>query len=173
MNWKSALILSAVVGVGAYGFVYFRRQSTLLADACFKPDGFKVNNFSQGKGANITLYLKIKNKSSIPLVLTKQKYDISVEGKKVMSIMSKSDVKIPANGYGRVPLDIAFKLSEVFATGFQNLDKLLINPNSLKIQIKGKLYASSGILMRIPIPIDITSTLAEMKPDPNAPKEEC
>jgi len=172
MNWKQITTLSAIVVLGGFAFVYFRKQSELLADSCYKADGLIINSINSN-GIDFTLFLKFSNKSNIDMKLEKQHYEIFVEGKKVTSVDSTNSISIQPKSDTRIPLRVTFKLTDIFKTGFQNLDKLMINHNDLKIQIKGKLYATSGVLVKIPIPIDYKATLKDFKTDPNAPKKEC
>ena len=124
--------------------------------------GFKVRKLSKNEVV-IRIVFWVENPSDINMVVTRQKYDVLVNGWKVGEITNANPYRIDAQSKSYFPLDIRFDPKDIIRAGKANLTQILNNPNSLRIRLKGRLTLVSGFFYVKGFPLDLDYTLAEWK----------
>lgn len=155
-------------------FLLARRQMKLLYGYEWKLKNVKAGNISM---ANLELFftIEVKNKSSIGFEVTGYDLDLFLDdGKKSVlaaKVSNKEATPKLVKPKGTAQLEIKFSTSPAKVFKADNLATLLtaFTPGKLLIKLKGIVSAKSGPLNITAIPVDYSTTLANiLKPEEKA-----
>ena len=161
---KKLIFIGSLAGVASYFIVRAVRQQMLLEESCFNVVGFQIRQAGI-RYAKIAMQLKIKNKSSLNLVISNQTYDVYIGSSYVAKISKPDSIKLPKHSDTTVWVDIEFDPAKVLTEG---MTALLANQQLTTLSIRGKFAARTGIIL-MRIPVDFSATLKEVmtgKKDP-------
>jgi LEA14-like dessication related protein len=160
---KGAIIIISglLVGCVIAFTLYVNQQIKLLKDSCWAIIGVIIRKLSL-ESVELTLLLKLMNRSDLAITVGKQKYLIYVNDMYVATVSKEQGFAWASQSTKTLPLDIVFNPQELLKTGVQNIVALLGDKTKFKITIKGIITAKSGIISVSNLTFDTTYTLAEL-----------
>lgn len=167
-------ILVVGLGVLTLGAIYWLyNQLSLAMKYCYKIKDFKINKLGLND-TNLTIFVAVKNFSSIQATVQKLDLDIFVNDILVSKVLN-NDVAtvIAANSVSNVKIDVQFSLKEILKTDMAKATQLLIdlttNKDAVKITTKGVMALQVGAVNIKNINVDVTMTVKDiLADDPNA-----
>jgi len=167
MSVKRIIVGGVIIGGIAAMLGYFFRQFNLLYNSCYAVVGVIIHDFSFDK-VKLTLLLKLQNKSDISVKITKQKYDIYVNGMNVGVFHSQQPFTLYSDSVNTLPIDVTFNPKDLLKTGVSSIAAILGDKSKFIIGIKGTLTAESGIAQVKDLIIETEMSLKEIMEEDNS-----
>lgn len=153
-------------GAGAFALVYgagvLYRQSVLIQNSDFELGNVKILGLDRS-GLNLSMDLKMNNKSNLTITTYKQVYDIYLNDIFVGKILDNKTTVIPKKGVGtfnyRVVVNPALIIkSGINILGAGDMNKML---ETTIIRIKGTMSARTSGIFLSRLPIDMKFKLGD------------
>jgi len=160
MERKGKIIIWSLVAVLIAIIIYFITQLMKISKAPLKYTGIKINLISLSK-IELTAFFKLINTGTASVTISKQEYDVYLNGKYV-SHMKYSNAVTIAPGENIIPLYVTIALSNIIKAGWNNLPQLLTDKSKVNISLKGKISMKVGLISFNNVVVDETFNLAEM-----------
>lgn len=171
VNVKKIIFFSVlgllVVGTG----VYLAKQFKLLKDSCWAFSGALIKSLSLSK-VELTIMLKILNRSAIDILVRSQKYNIYIGDILVSKIARTVPITIKGKSSQSLSLDVMFVPKDLLKAGWQSITDIINQPKKIMITIKGELSLKSGLIAFKTVNIETKMSLQEMIDMYNAPDSE-
>lgn len=143
-NWLK--ITLGVAGAGLLvGGGYLISQIQKLKTGTFKVLGAKNLVISGGK-ISFELITQFKNNSNLSATVTKQDYDVLINGSRVGVVSSNTAIDIKAQDYNIIPLKVDVSINSLLTQSLANLANYFSNKDAIKITLTGNLTWKKGIL---------------------------
>ena len=157
---RNTLIVSGILGgFTAFGYVMYRRIMKAI-EFEIQPKGVKVLS-RNAENIKLQITMGVKNPSDLKVTLSKQEYDVYLNGILVARLRKDEDQVVYANSVSTLILDwdvnykdILAKLNVASGMGLAEKLKFATNLKSQKMKLISKLSIKYGILPAIPISID-------------------
>lgn len=163
---KTVIVASAIV-IFAGLYAYFRREFTKLKNACWFISGGVINSIGADK-VNLTVFMKITNKSDLFMTIEKMDLNVYINNLFVSNFKKADRQRIEAHQSNIVQIDISFNPSDLLKAGVKNISTILTNPDKIVISVKGDLNVEMGLVKLNKFDVSTSMTLKEMmSPDPN------
>jgi LEA14-like dessication related protein len=133
-KWLIVCGLGVISVALAMGYLQYRKlmnYTVKLGGVRFKQINANVFNFD--------LFIKFSNNSDINFVISGQEYKIYLNDKFVTKIENTNDVTILPKATNTIPVNINFNPTEVLNLLGKNFANILLNPETIKIKVDGKL----------------------------------
>ena len=160
---KGAIIIISSLLVGGlitFG-IYITNQIKLLKDSCWAIIGCIIRNMTL-ESVELTLMLKLMNRSDLAIMIGKQQYMIYVNGTYIATVQKTEGFSWASGATVTLPLDIVFNPQDLLKGGVSNIVALLGDKTKFIITIKGVITAKSGIVSISNLKFETTYTLAEL-----------
>ena len=138
---NKALLIGIVATIGVAGFLIWRQFKKLM-DYKLSFRSVKINKIN-AKELSLTLGLNFQNKSDIQLVLTKQKYEVSINSVLLSTITNDKEVVVAPNSTTPMTFNVS-----VGSKGIADLLKTMNFQELLNIK-KQRLKVASTIDVKI------------------------
>ncbi len=150
--------LALLAGVG----YYFYKQAKKAYDFCYKIKKVKINKLNRAY-TSIDLTFDFQNKSKLEFMVTKQDFDVLINGTLVTKIQSNQSFALRPEAWSPLTTTINFNPDEVFKSvkSIEFLKNMLGGTDKIKLKVVGKIGVKSGVVSAT-IPLDITYTLKEL-----------
>jgi LEA14-like dessication related protein len=154
---KKTLVIGGIVaGVALVGYLAYRQFLKAL-DFTIKPRSVKILNRTLN-GINLLLGFGFENKSTMKFIVTKQEYDVYLNGILLTTFKSNTPQTIMPNATSPLQIELGLKYKDFanrlnVATGVSWIEKLenLANLRNQKLRLDAKISIKYGILPSIPI----------------------
>ncbi len=171
INYKK-LAFFGIAAAAISGIVfYFIRQGELVKQTCFNFKTALIAKLTLNKTV-IQLVLELKNKSDIPFTVTALNLDVAINGIPVSKIYTVMARDLPAKSSKDFPIIVEFSPQDIIkkvkdqVKALANIKSILAmasNPQQVVFTFKGTMSVKSSVFVFGSLPIDITSTLKELK----------
>ena len=141
--------------------IYLMKQFKLLAGSCWAFSGAMVKSLAISK-VELTILLKIWNRSAIDILLRSQKYNIYVNNILVSKIANVTPVTLKGKSTQTLSLDVMFNPNDLLKAGWSAITDLITDTSKILITIKGELSLKSGLIAFKTVNIETTMSLKEM-----------
>lgn len=162
MKTQNIIIGTLAAGVLAGGAVYLNNQLNVVYNTSYELVRYRLSGLGD-ESIRLVLYLKLKNESNFNLHIKSYKFTIYVNGKKItvaedhvgQDVPKKQDVVLP------VPVRIFPKQIKDVIVG--DPVSLLLNPGKVSVTTRGNISLKGSFFEANRIPIDYTTSLAELQ----------
>ena len=176
---KKAIIGLSVLAVGAlaYYIYYLKTQATLIGQYCFNFISHNVVKLGLNETV-VDLYLEVKNKSVIDVIITSYDFNVSINGHPISRLVSNQPQSLKGLGKSVITLRVAFSPKVVIKTAFSKdilLSALSLDKSKLIIGVDGVVSIKGVNAISFDnLPVSFDMPLSEMMPssDTNI-KEQC
>jgi len=152
-----------MVGTMGYATYYLMKQVRKIVNSGFTFAGVNFNNVSL-RSIDLTLFFGIENNSDISVIVSKQEYDVFLNGEYIKTIGNPDDVKVRANTDNRVPVRVSLTPADLLKVGLNNYDKFLSKQGrrNLVMEVKGNMDVRTDIFSIGRIPFEFKDDVQSM-----------
>ena len=157
---KGALV-SLIVGLGGFTYVYFKKQMELLKGTLYEVAGVDIKELSFKK-ISFVLYYKIMNKSDISIKINGSDLRLFLGGMEIAhSVITKPKTLKPKRCVTfQIPVSISIK--KLLSFGVDNINTLLYNKEKVTIDVKGKISIGTSLFKLKAFPVDYSESLSSL-----------
>lgn len=159
MSTKGKIIIWSLVAILFAIVAYVIIELLKVSKATLTFAGVKIKSVTLNK-VELTVYFKLINTGSASVTVSKQEYDVYLNGKYV-SHMKYSIPFVISPGENIMPLEVTIGLPDIIKAGWVNLTQLLTDKSKINISLKGKRSMKIGFLSFNNVAIDETFNLGE------------
>jgi len=163
------ILISALLLAATYGGYLLFNQITLLKKTCVKMVNHRLTGLLS-KNAQLSITLRITNKSDIDLLATGEIFDIYINNNFVAKLNQSNKHVIARNSSTDITLTANFDPSNLVKQGFAAIAQ---DFNQVRIRIKGKFNIKTSIISVNNLSIDTSMTLAEILAPSNQQTSSC
>jgi LEA14-like dessication related protein len=158
MKGKLIIISLVLILVGVVS--YFINQLLKISKADFLFSGVKIKSITLNK-IELIAYFKTINEGTASVTISKQEYDVFLNGKYVSRMKSTEPITIKP-GENIIPFDVTIGLADALKAGWSNLSQILTDKSKVNITIKGTRDMKIGFIPIKNIEINETFNLGKM-----------
>jgi LEA14-like dessication related protein len=159
---KKILVISGsvIAGLGVTLLLLYR-QAKKLIEYNLRVKRLKIEKISMND-LRLKIFMLFKNPSKLTIVLTKQEYDISLNGVYITTLKSDTEQVVEPNSVSELNVDLAVDPALVFQklAHMQKPLELITKFKSQKLTLVSRLYVRFGFFS-IPITVDYTETIRD------------
>lgn len=152
------IVVSALLLAATYGGYLLYNQITLLKQTCVKMVNHRLTGLLS-KNAQLSITLRITNKSDIDLLATGEVFDIYINNNFVAKLNQSDRHVLTRNASTDITLTANFDASNLLKQGFAAIAQ---DFNRVNIRIKGKLNIKTSIISVNNLKVDTSMTLAQI-----------
>lgn len=152
------IVVSALLLAATYGGYLLYNQITLLQKTCVKMVNHRLTGLLS-KNAQLSITLRITNKSDIDLLATGEVFDIYINNNFIAKLNQSDRHVLVRNASTDITLTANFDPSNLVKQGFAAIAQ---DFNRVRIQIKGKLNIKTSIISVNNLSVNTSMTLAEI-----------
>lgn len=152
-----AIILGGVVTTSYYLY----RQFSKLKDVCTSFERVQLNKLSVRR-ISMTIFMAIRNKSSIGATVYNQNYLVFVNNKEVAKISNSSKVVVPPKGKVVMPINVDVDFDSLKKFKAADIVGFISDKSNVKIKISGSFSVKTEVGDINNFPINYESDLAAM-----------
>lgn len=152
------ILISALLLAATYGGYLLFNQITLLQKTCVKMVNHRLTGLLS-KNAQLSITLRITNKSDIDLLATGEVFDIYINNNFVAKLNQSDRHVLARNASTDITLTANFDASNLLKQGFAAIAQ---DFNRVNIRIKGKLNIKTSIISVNNLKVDTSMTLAQI-----------
>lgn len=167
---RNGLIIGglAVATIGV--MMYFKRQFTLLSNACYTIAGGVVHSLGLDS-VKITLFFKVVNESDLTIEISDMVFNIYVNKMFVTKVLKPDAQTLYSKSDTIIKLDFEFSPKDLLRAGITNIEPILFDKEKLVVEIKGTYSAKTGVVKLRNFPFDESITLKELLTPSTIPKK--
>jgi len=159
---KIYLAIGGAMALGLGGMTFYVvRQMTLLRNSCYSVTGAVIKKMGLNK-VELTLMMKILNRSTVPVTIKKQSYNIYVNDMLVSQIRKDDIFTLEPRQSKTIALEVSFNPMDLLKAGLQNIQAIIGDKNKLIIRTEGTVTAKTGMVGVKNMKIETTMSLAEL-----------
>lgn len=167
--WSALGLAIAAIATTA---IYIKRQSDKLLDYCYVFAGAVVHKLT-ATAVSITVIFNIRNKSDFEVKISRQRYNVYVNGVEVAKIDKAEEQVLSGNSKSAFQFKIDFNPQDFLRDGIKNIAEHALLNKQVIFQLKGTLTLKSGPFAYHNYPFDERMTLQEMLAPSTTPKADC
>lgn len=152
------IVISALLLAATYGGYLLYNQITLLKQTCVKMVNHRLTGLLS-KNAQLSITLRITNKSDIDLLATGEVFDIYINNNFIAKLNQSDRHVLTRNASTDITLTANFDASNLLKQGFAAIAQ---DFNRVNIRIKGKLNIKTSIISVNNLKVDTSMTLAQI-----------
>jgi len=160
MSRTGKIIIWFLVAVLIAVITYLVTQLMKISKAPLTYVSIKIKSMSFSK-IDLTAYFKLINTGTATVTVSKQEYDVFMNGK-LVSHMKYSEPFIIAPGENILPMEVTIGLSDAIKAGWTNLHDIVTDKSKINISLKGKRSMKIGLISLNNVVIDETFNLGSM-----------
>lgn len=161
MSKIGKIIIGFLVAILVAVISYLVTQLNKISKAPFTYAGMKINSISFAK-IDLIVYFKLLNTGTASVTISKQEYDVYLNGK-IVSHMKYSEPFTISPGENIVPTEVTIRLADAVRAGIANLSDIINDKSKINIALKGKRSMKIGFLSFNNVVIDETFNLGDIK----------
>ena len=167
---RNGLIIGglAVATIGV--MMYFKRQFTLLSNACYTIAGGVVHSLGLDS-VKITLFFKVVDESDLTIEISDMVFNIYVNKMFVTKVLKPDAQTLYSKSDTIIKLDFEFSPKDLLRAGITNIEPILFDKEKLVVEIKGTYSAKTGVVKLRNFPFDESITLKELLTPSTIPKK--
>lgn len=152
------VLIGSLLLAAAYGAFMLFQQVKLLKQTCVKMVNHRLTGLFN-RTAQLSITLRVVNKSDIDLLVTNENFDIYINNVFVASMKQSRNTMLARNAATDIVLNASFDPQQLVQQGIAALAQ---NFNAVSIRIKGKLNVKTSVVSVSNLNVDTTMTLAQI-----------
>lgn len=152
------VLIGSLLLAASYGAYMLFQQVKLLKQTCVKMVNHRLTGLFSNS-AQLSITLRVVNKSDIDLLATNENFDIYINNVFVANMKQSRRTMLARNSSTDIVLNAAFDPQQLVQQGIAALAQ---NFNAVSIRIKGKLNVKTSIVSVNNINVDLQMTLAQI-----------
>lgn len=152
------VLIGSLLLAASYGAYMLFNQVKLLKQTCVKMVNHRLTGLFSNM-AQLSITLRVVNKSDIDLLATNENFDIYINNVFVANMKQSRQTMLARNSATDIVLNASFDPKNLVQQGIAALAQ---NFNAVTISIKGKLNVKTSLISVNNLKVDTTMTLAQI-----------